>query len=165
MKTIIEKCHICTALRSHLYLLKWYFQLCLSNCCCFFIFVCFFAWPPVREVFPHYEVVELQPRTLTTPDLGSVAYFCVDYLLGPPHPLLFPFDVPAPQPPSSVLILHSIILPPGRHPYMSERTKKPFPAFPSPSASIERLVLSSQAPTTHAGFPLPLLPCCRWNIF
>ena len=29
-------------------------------------------WPPVREVCLHYNVVMLQPRTGTSPDLGSV---------------------------------------------------------------------------------------------
>ena len=32
-------------------------------------------WPPVCDVCPNYEVVDFQPQTLTTLDLGSVAYF------------------------------------------------------------------------------------------
>ena len=35
-----------------------------------------------------------QPRTLTTPDLGSIAYCYIAYLLNPPHPLLLLFNVP-----------------------------------------------------------------------
>ena len=35
---------------------------------------CFWYFQPVREVFLNYEVVDFQPQTLATPDLGSVAY-------------------------------------------------------------------------------------------
>ena len=34
-------------------------------------------WPPVCAVLPNYEVVKFQSRSVTAPDLGSVAYCCV----------------------------------------------------------------------------------------
>ena len=43
-----------------------------------------FFTPLVREVCPNCEVVMFQPRTGTSPDLGSVAYFYVLYFLVPP---------------------------------------------------------------------------------
>ena len=55
--------------------------------------VCVCYWPPVREIFPNHEVMIFQPRTLTTPDLGSVAYCYIAYLLNPSHPLFLPYDV------------------------------------------------------------------------
>ena len=64
---------------------------CYFCCCC-----CY--WPPIREVCPNYELVEFQPRTFTTPYLGSVAYCYVAYLLYPPYPLLPPSHVPPPPP-------------------------------------------------------------------
>ena len=46
-------------------------NLCRTCCCC-----CWYC-PLAREVCPNYEVAGFQPRTLTTPDLGSVAYFYI----------------------------------------------------------------------------------------
>ena len=83
------------------------------NCCC----CCCCYRPPVREVCPNYKVVVFQPQKLTIPDLGSVTYYYVAYLLDPPHPLLLPSAVLPPHPPPSVLVPHGIIHPPGRHPY------------------------------------------------
>ena len=39
----------------------------------FYICVCVCCRTPDRPVFPNNEVVEFQPRTVTSPDLGSVA--------------------------------------------------------------------------------------------
>ena len=69
-------------------------------------------------------MVEFQPRTLITLDLISVSYRYVQ-LLDPNHPPLLPSDVLPPHPYSSVLTLHSIICPPGRHLSASHHTKKP----------------------------------------
>ena len=88
-----------------------YINMLYACCCCWY-------WPPVREFCPNCEVVEFQPQTLTTPDLGSVAY-CYVNVLDLPHPPLLPSDVPPPQTFSSVLPMHRIIWPPGRHPYPS----------------------------------------------
>ena len=88
-----------------------------SECCCFY-------WPPVCEVNKNYEVVESQPHTLTTLDLGSVAYCYVAYLLEPTHTLILPSNVPPPKLLSSALIPPGIICPPGRHPSLSHHTKK-----------------------------------------
>ena len=129
-----------------------------DDCCC----CCY--WPPVREVCLNYEVMDFQPRTLTTPDLGSVTY-CYLHLLDLPYPLLMLSNAPPPQLSSSIVIPHEIIRPPGRHPSLSKHTKKPLPAFPSPVTSRYRLLLSPLAPTTSAGFPLPPLPHCHRNIF
>ena len=49
--------------------------------------VCVCYLPPVRGFCLDYDVVVFQPLTFTTPDLGSVAYFCISYLLKPIHPL------------------------------------------------------------------------------
>ena len=37
--------------------------------------MCLCYWPPVRLVCPNHDVVILQPRTGTAPELGSVANF------------------------------------------------------------------------------------------
>ena len=124
-------------------------------CCC-----CCWYWPPVYGVCPNCEVVEFQPRTLTTPDLGSVTY-CYVHLLEPPHPPLLPSDVPSPQPSSSVLPPHRIIRPPGCHLYPSQHTEKtPSPSLPSPVTTRARLFLSPLALTMPARFPLPPPPRC-----
>ena len=133
------------------------FIVCVCLCVCY--------WPPFREVCPNYEVVKFQPPFLITPDLGSVAYCNVAYLLVPPHPLLLPSDVLSPQPSSSVKIAQGTIHPPGRHSSLSQHTEKPPPAFPSPVTSIDRLIIASLVPTKPAKFPSPPLPCCRLNIF
>ena len=65
-----------------------------------------------------------QPFTLTIMYISSVEYCYVTYLMEPPHPLLLPSNVPPPQSFPSVLVPHGIILPPGRHPYISQYTKK-----------------------------------------
>ena len=48
--------------------------------------------PPVREVCLNYEVVIFQPRTVTPPHLGSVAYRYTFKLGLPPHLFLPPFS-------------------------------------------------------------------------
>ena len=45
----------------------WYIYIYMCVCVC----VCY--WPPVREVCPNYDAVMFQPRTVTPPQLGSVA--------------------------------------------------------------------------------------------
>ena len=69
--------------------------ICVCVCVCMFVCVCVCVcyWRPVHEFFPYYEVVMFQPRTLTTPDLGSVDYCYIAYVLNPPHPLFLPSDV------------------------------------------------------------------------
>ena len=117
--------------------------MCIRDCCtpllsvgakC--VCVCVY-WPSVREVCPNYEVVVFQPLTLTTPDLASVAYCYIAYLLNPPHPLFLPSDVhpgeaahSCPAAPAIDVSPHGIIRPPGRHPSLSWHTEKPSPAFP-----------------------------------
>ena len=64
-------------------------------CCC-----CCCYWPPVLEVCPDYEVVEVQHWILTTLDLWSFDYCYVAYLLDLPHSHLLPSNVPTPQPSS-----------------------------------------------------------------
>ena len=93
-------------------------------CCCY--------WPTFREVCPNYEVVVFQPRTLTTPDLSSVAYCYVAHLLNPPHTLLLQSDVPPPQTLPSVLVTYRSIQPPGRPPSPSQHTEKLCLPFPHP---------------------------------
>ena len=115
-----------------------FFPVMRFHCCC-----CCCYWPPVCEVCPNYEVVEFQPRTLTTPDLGSVAY-CYVLLLDPSYPLLLPSKVLPPLPSSSVFPLHSIIFPPGRH--------------TSPSHHIEKNVTLSSFTSHYQRPTLPLLP-------
>ena len=92
--------------------------------------VCVCYWPPFHEVFPNYQVVMFQPRALTTPDLDSVAYFYMAYLLNPPHPLFLPSNFrqgeeahSCPTTPAINLSPHGIILPPRRHPSPSQHTK------------------------------------------
>ena len=51
--------------------------------------------------------MEFQPRTLTTLELGSVAY-CYVHLLNPNRPTLLPYDVPSNHPSSYVLPPHRI---------------------------------------------------------
>ena len=62
---------------------------CYACCCC-----CFCCWycPPVREVFLNYEVVEFQPQTFTTLDLGSVTYCYVHLLARPTLPSCCPMS-------------------------------------------------------------------------
>ena len=127
-------------------------------CCCWY-------WPPVFEVSPNYEVVDFQPRKLTTTDLSSIAY-CYVHLLNPPHPPLLLSNVPSPQLYSSVLNPHRIIHPPGHHPYLSQNTENPpSPSLPSPITTRSRPFLSSLVLTMTARFPSSLLPRCCKNIF
>ena len=111
--------------------------------------------------------MEFQPRTLTTPDLGSVSYFYVAYLLDPPHPLLLPSDVP-PPPWSSFACLrlrhNRIILPPGLPLSLSHHTGNPSLSLISSITSQDLLLLPSLAPATPVGFPSPLLPRFCQNI-
>ena len=129
-------------------------------CCC-----CCWYWPPVCEVCPNYEVAEFQNWTLTTTDLGYFAY-CYVQLLNSTHPILLPYEVPYHPPSSSVLHLHGIIWPPGRHPSPSQHTKKtPPPSLISPVTTIARLLLSPLVLTTPDQLlSLPLPRCCQ-NIF
>ena len=60
--------------------------------CCY----CWY-WPPVHEVCPNYEVVEVQPLTLTTPDIGSIAFYYIAFALDLLHPLLLPSDIYLPS--------------------------------------------------------------------
>ena len=121
-----------------------YYRLCSQSlgicrqykCCCWY-------WPPVREVCHNYEVVEFQPWTLTTPDLGSIAYCYIAYLLDPPHPLLLPSDI-SPPPQSSFACLrhrhHRIIRPHGRFPSPSQHTENPSLSLLLPITSDFRFV-------------------------
>ena len=83
----------------------------------------------------NYEVVEFQPWTLTTPDLGSAAYCYVTYLLDLTQPLLLLSDAP-PTPTSSFACLrhghHRIIHPPGRPSSPFQNTKSLSPSLFSP---------------------------------
>ena len=135
-----------------------YFWTYISCCCCLY-------WPPVREVCPNYVVVEFQPRTINTTDLGSVAY-CYVHLLNPPHPPFLPTDVPSSPTYSYILPPHVIIHPPRRHPSPSQNTNKtPSPSLPSPVATRALLFLSSLDFTTSSRFPLLSLPLCWRNLF
>ena len=128
---------------------------------------CFCCWycPSVHEVCPNYEVVDFQPQTLTTMELGSLSHFYI-HLLNPTHPPLLPSDVLSPQLSYSVLIPHGIICPSGRHLSPSKHTKKTLsPYLPSPVTTRERLFLSSLAITTPDGFLSPPLPRCCQNLF
>ena len=114
---------------------------CILTVCC-----CCWNWPPVRQVFPNYEVMQLQPRTLTTLYLGSVAY-CYVYLLELPHPLLLPSDVTPPHPssffptstqdhlptwasPVSVWAYQKTCHPPLPHPSLTETDSSSTPSPP-----------------------------------
>ena len=110
-------------------------------------------------------MVGFQPRTLTTPDLSSVAY-CYAHLLNPPHPPLIPSSVPYNHPYSSVLPPHRIIRPPGRHPSTSQNTEKtPSPSLPSPVTTRARLLLSYLSLTMPDRFLFLPLPHCSRNLF
>ena len=52
--------------------------------------VCVCYCPPVFEVYPNYDEVIFQPRKLNTPDIDSITYCYIAYLLNLPHPLLLP---------------------------------------------------------------------------
>ena len=60
---------------------------------------------------------------MTTPDLVPITYYYV-HLLEPPHLPLMPSYFLPPQSYSSVLNLHRIIRPPGRHPSPFQHTRK-----------------------------------------
>ena len=67
-----------------------------------------FLQPPVCEVCPHHEVAMFQPRTGNSPDLDSVTY-CYVYFLVPPFLFISPPYVrlrrkPTPAPP--IIPLH-----------------------------------------------------------
>ena len=89
--------------------------------------------------------MKFRPQTLTTPDLGSVAYCCVDYSLDPPHSFLLLSDVSPPKTLDSVLLPHGIIRSHGNHPSPSHHTKK----------NLSRLTLTRHFKRTTP----PLLPC------
>ena len=134
----------------------------------FSLITCCRYWPPVREVCLNYEVVDFQPWTLTTPDLGSVAYCCVAYLLDPPRPLLLQSDAP-PTPRLCFACLrhrhHRIIRPPGSPLSLSQHTENPYPSLLSPITARGLLLIPSFAPATLVGFLSPPLPRCCRNIF
>ena len=118
--------------------------------------VCVCYWSPVSEVCPHYGVMMFQPRKLTTPDLGSVAYCYIAYLLNPPTiSSCFPMSIwerkltpaPSPQPEMSILLLHGIIRPLGASPVSVPAHQKTFACLP--------LTHHFQSPTP------PSLPCLR----
>ena len=135
--------------------------------CCFCCFCCWY-WPLVREVFPKYEVVKFQPRTLTNPYPGSVAYCYVSYLLDPPHPLLLLFDVLPPPHLTSVCLCnhhHMVIRLTGRPLSPSQHTKNPSPSLLLPITSQDGLLLPSLSPATPVGFLSPPLPCWCRDIF
>ena len=66
-------------------------NLCWCCCCCCCCCCCF--RPPVRVVCPNHEVVLFQPRTGTTPYLGSVANFTF-YTSLPTPPVATPTSSP-----------------------------------------------------------------------
>ena len=112
----------------------------LCCCCC---------WPPVRELCPNYEVVEFHPRTLTTPDLGSIAY-CYT-IIYPFRPTFF----------FSIFLDHSVPPLPTPSPSISIHPRIPFDFHPLPtsSPSAKPPTWASPEPTTHQ--PLPLFPAPR----
>ena len=83
--------------------------------------------PPPHEVCLNYEVVVFQPWTLTTTDLGSVAYCYVAYLLDPTYPILLPSNVLPLQSSPSILVPHGIIRPLDHTPSPYQNTQKPLP--------------------------------------
>ena len=130
--------------------------------CLLATYVCGCYWSPVRVVFLNYEVVVFQPRTLTTPDLGSITYYYIAYLLNLTRPLFLPYDVlpgeeahSCPVSPAIDMSPHRIIRSHGHHLSPSLHTKKPSPAFPLPVPSRLRFLLPSLASATPAKFPLP----------
>ena len=86
MCTIIEK-YLCLYIGHIVWSKVHVFTLLISKSVCI-----------VCEVYRNYEVVEFQPRALTTPDLGLVAYCYIDYLLDPTHPILLTSNVHSPPP-------------------------------------------------------------------
>ena len=88
--------------------------------------------------------MDFQPCTLTTPDLGYVAYCYVADLLDLPHLIILPSHVPPPSPSSFACLRHrhchrhchrhhritpSLVIPPSP----SQHTKKRLPLFFHPS--------------------------------
>ena len=114
-------------------------------------------WPPFCEVCLNYDVVMFQPQIFTTPDLGSINYCCLYYLLNLPHPILLLFQMSVqggrttpttPNHPSTTgLLPHGIILPPGHHLSQFQHTKNLYLPLPHPS-------LPESGSSSH---PLPLL--------
>ena len=112
--------------------------------------------------------MEFQPQTLTTPDLGSITYCYVAYLLDPPRPLLLPPDAPPPPQSSFICLCHHhqrIIRPSRRLPSLSQHTKNPFPSLISPITARVWLLISSLCPDTTVGLPYPPISHCCRNIF
>ena len=124
-----------------------------TSCCC-----CWYC-PPLREVCPNYEVVELQPRTLTTPYLGSVSYCCVHLLTRTTLPYCCPMSrLPRFLLPSCLCTVSSA------HPgFTRPRPSIPRKLLPIPYPPVTTIVWlfrPSLALTTPTIFLLPLLP--RW---
>ena len=96
--------------------------------------------PPVREVFPNYEVVMFQPRTGTPTDLGSITNFYRAILL-------------IPVPPFSVC-----------HPMSAQGG---YPLMPLPSLPLQPFCLHTGSFThlvvtfLRPRIPRPISPCIR----
>ena len=116
--------------------------------------------------FPNYKVVDFQPRTLTTTEIGSVAY-CYIHLFDQPQPPFLLSNVPPPQLYFSVLPIYKIILPPGIHLSPYHHTKKPV-TLPSLTRhnQIPTIYLLPHPPPPDTNYsslpsPLPRLPDYR----
>ena len=110
-------------------------------------------------------MLEFQPRKFNTPDLGSVGYCYVAYLLDPPHPLISPYNVPPPQPPPSILVMHGasahlgvtglcpVILKQFFHLSLIRHFQRPTPPLPPRPHHACRITITA-APTLHPKYLL-----------
>ena len=146
-------------------LLPYFFDLHLnftsSYCCCC---CCCWYFPPVHRVCPNYEVVGFQLRTLTTPDLGSVAYFYVHFLT---RPTLSSFLTMSRLPccllcPDSAQDHPTTRASPVSVPEYQDNYVPSHPSFFTNRFLLFRLSLTLATPSR---FPSSPLPCCFRNIF
>ena len=143
---------------------------------------------PVCAVWPNHEVVDLQPRSVTTPNVGSVNFCSVSIITVPPFLPYFRYTslwgrvclLPCPLTPP-VAPPHGIICPPGHPPSPPQTTNTasslhrflrspehlpyhmPIPRL-LPSLDVFRSLLIPPT-ATPAGFLLPPLPCVCQNLF
>ena len=113
-----------------------------------------FPWPPFRKVCPNYYVVMFQPRTWTSPYLGSISNCYVDMLLIPTPSTSRCPPVGATHSCPFSLSVSDCLVPTQDHP-SAQTSSVSVPAFQVPS------IPDSYSATSSYPLTLPHLPDSR----
>ena len=120
-------------------------------------------WPPVRAVWPNYELVEFQLQSVTALDLGSFSYCYVAKYSTLPHTPLLPSKIPLRENPSLTISFDTARFTSAQDYLPAWVSPVPIPSYLSHANYTLAHLLPP--PYTPPGFPSPPPPCFFRNIF